>query len=321
MSEQWTVFRADGSTPAPVGRLNLPPPPPWRTFAESDQRTGADRIHWVPTGEAVSRVNAALWLRRPLLVTGSPGTGKSTLAEAIATELGLGDVLVWNINSRTTAQDGLYRYDAIGRLHDRSLHRGFGRRRDIGPYLRLGPLGTALLPGDRPRVLLIDEIDKADIDLPDDLLNLFEAGSYEIPELVRIAAKQRTVRVLTAADGTATIVDGRVQCTEYPLTILTSNGDREFSPAFVRRCVRLHLPAPGRTELVAIVQSWLPEHLDQEVLRRFLDARASGMLATDQLLNALYLRLNDVEASLWSLADLESAVLQALDRMGAEADR
>src|SRR5262249_15133431 len=164
------------------------------------------------TPEEVELVNAALYLRRPLLVTGKPGTGKSTLVNAVAYELGLGPVLSWSITSRSTLQEGLYRYDAIARLQqaslvdrlrqsgqegrttetdqdDRDTESAANDPTDIGQFIRLGPLGTALLPAERPRALLIDEIDKSDIDLPNDLLHVFEEGRFEIPELVRTAGQ------------------------------------------------------------------------------------------------------------------------------------
>jgi MoxR-like ATPase len=134
-------------------------------------------------------------LRRPLLVTGPPGSGKSSLAYAVARELRLGPVLRWNITSRATLHDGLYQYDPLSRLYAA----GRAAAREVPPddelptdgglqdHLRLGPLGTALLPYGRPRALLIDEIDKCDLDLPNDLLNILEEGQYEIPELVRAA--------------------------------------------------------------------------------------------------------------------------------------
>jgi hypothetical protein len=147
---------------------------------------------------ATSTPNAALYLRRPLLLTGSPGAGKSTLAHAVAYELGLGRVLHWPIVSRSTLQDGLYRYDAIARLQDNQIaaHSGTAPPGGIGSYIRLGPLGTALLPTAKPRVLLIDELDKSDIDLPNDLLNVMEEGEYGIPELERLAEREPQVDVL-----------------------------------------------------------------------------------------------------------------------------
>ena len=185
-------------------------------------------------------VNAALYLRRPLLVTGKPGTGKSTLAYSIAAELMLGPVLHWPITSRSRLDDGLYRYDAIGRLQESTLT---GERvLDVGRYLTLGALGTALLPQRRPRVLLIDELDKSDIDLPNDLLNVFEEGRFEIPELVRLPADQRVVDSVMTADGTdrVTVQDGVVRCDEFPIVVITSNGEREFPHR-----VPTPVPAPG----------------------------------------------------------------------------
>ena len=207
-----------------------------------------------------------------------PGTGKSTLAFAVAHELNLGDVLVWPITTKTNLQSGLYQYDAIGRLNDSAVRRerlerrrllGLTTPRDtrpgdasrgsgtrgIGRFLTLGPLGTALLPSDahlipeernkpvshvstqkthRPRVLLIDEIDKGDIDLPNDLLHVFELGRYEVPELSRLPDKPgfrwAKVRTHDAAERYAWIERGLVCCDEFPLVIMTSNGEREFPP-------------------------------------------------------------------------------------------
>lgn len=176
--------------------------------------------------EEINLVNMALHLRRPLLVTGRPGVGKSTLAYSIAHELKLGPVLRWPITSRSTLLEGQYHYDAIGRLQDVGLHRdkvlsghdGPGEPvepPDIGPYLRLGPLGTALLPWRRPRVLLVDEIDKSDLDLPNDLLNIFEEGEFLVPELARLA--QDSATVMTADPGHwAELRNGQVSCTEFP---------------------------------------------------------------------------------------------------------
>ena len=143
-------------------------PPPWRSFP----RQNLHRQFQPPPG-LTTAVNAALALRRPLLVTGPAGSGKSTVIEQVAAELKLGDPLRWHITSRSTLTEALYRYDALGRIHAQRLAGPDGGD-DIAPFLQLGPLGTALLPSGRPRALLIDEIDKSDLDLPSDLLEVME---------------------------------------------------------------------------------------------------------------------------------------------------
>ena len=196
MMTDWKLFRGDPEHPHDaIDRL--PPPPRWRDFATREGgETHGDRRgrSYLASPREVEMVNAALYLRRPLLVTGKTGTGKSTLAYAVAHELKLGQVLYWPVTSRTTLVQGLYNYDAVGRLQDVKLAEG--GEGDIGQYIRLGPLGTALLPSDRPRVLLIDEIDKSDIDFPNDLLNIFEEGQFVIPELARLAGSRPKVKVL-----------------------------------------------------------------------------------------------------------------------------
>jgi MoxR-like ATPase len=236
-------------------------------------------------------------LRRPLLVTGKPGTGKSTLAYSVAYELRLDPVLYWPITSRSTIDDGLYRYDAIGRLREANLERMLGAavpdRPDIGRYIRLGPLGTALLPGSRPRVLLIDELDKSDIDLPNDLLNIFEEGQFEIDELVRLPEDQAMVDVATADRGQrVTVSGGLVRCQAFPLVIITSNGERAFPPAFLRRCLSLNIQPPDDRKLERIVVAQLGDDAlvqGRQLVERFVESRDRGDLATDQLLNAIYL--------------------------------
>jgi len=309
----WLIYR--GTSEPHGGADALPPPPPWRTFDGGPARPvpqGPDRestdspwrgklgdlriaSSYRPDPEAIELVNAALYLRRPLLVTGKPGTGKSTLAYSVAHELGLGPMLRWPITSRSTLQDGLYSYDALGRLQDVNLdgQDGTADVTGIGDYLRLGPLGTALLPFERPRVLLIDEIDKSDVDLPNDLLNLFEYPAYTIHELARIADRAPDVNVMTEDSGDRVrLHHGQVLCKAFPFIVLTSNGEREFPPAFMRRCLRLDLPVPNPEQLAGIVTSHLGQDLaaaGQDLLEEFVTRRGEGDLAADQLLNAVYL--------------------------------
>lgn len=296
----WKIYQGKGD-PHDVDKF--PEPPPWRKFtspllnphqfhSENDpygERLLARSKTFQIGEQEVALVNAALYLRRPLLISGHPGLGKSSLAYAVARELKLGQVLRWSITSSTKLSDGLYRYDAIGRLQDNS--------QEIGEYIRLGPLGSALIASEKPRVLLIDEIDKSDIDLPNDLLHVFEEGEFEIPELVRFSKKQPSVEVYYGTGGNTKvkIEEGRVSCHEFPFVVLTSNDEREFPPAFLRRCLRLKMTAPDQKKLEEIVRS----HLGSEVfpaaetlIADFLKRSDTNHLATDQLLNAIYLTIS-----------------------------
>ena len=316
--KDWKIFQGNNTQDT---NWTLPEPPSWRDFNNSESDPKKRRAEtFQARSEEIDLVNAALYLRRPLLVTGKPGTGKTSLAYAVAYELGLGEVLHWPITTRTTLKDGLYNYDAIGRLQDaKDKDKDKDNLAEIGKYINLSSLGTALLPSDKPRVLLIDEIDKSDIDLPNDLLHIFEEGEFEIPELRRIADKLDRVEVQTAyKDQKATIEKGRIRCTSFPFVILTSNGERDFPPPFLRRCIRLNIQEPDKTELERIVKAHL--QLDDELsekadnlIEQFLKKRQNGELATDQLLNAVYLVTRENSPTGTTKDDLIEKILKYLD--------
>ncbi|MBZ4016856.1 AAA family ATPase [Streptomyces purpurogeneiscleroticus] len=333
---EWLIYRGTGEPHD--GIAALPDPPPWRDFdggplvapgpatdSSSTRRLGEHvaEMHR-PSAEELEIVNAALYLRRPLLVTGNPGTGKSTLAHAVAHELKLGRVLRWPVVSRTTLGDGLYRYDAIARLQDVQIAAssrvagGPGAQAatagGIGSYIRLGPLGTALLPTAQPRVLLVDELDKSDIDLPNDLLNVLEEGEFAIPELERLAEREPEVEVLTDDGQKVRIRDGRVRCHAFPFVILTSNGERDFPAPLLRRCIHLELGQPDHKRLATVVRAHLGEEAARagdDLIARFLERSRSELLAADQLLNAIHLTHQAAPTSRDRLADL---LIQRLDR-------
>lgn len=205
--------------------------------------------NYIASKELQLAVNAAIALERPLLIKGEPGTGKTMLAEELAASLGV-DLIPWHIKSTTKAQQGLYEYDAVSRLRDSQL--GDEKVKDIGNYIVKGKLWHAFTSDTRP-VLLIDEIDKADIEFPNDLLlelDKMEFFVYETQE--KVIAKQR------------------------PIIIITSNNEKELPDAFLRRCFFHYINFPEPTEMQAIVDVHFPkikQKLLDEALSLFFNLR------------------------------------------------
>ncbi len=246
--------------------------PPWRRASASEQQLSIDvpqmkeadlrrgQTWRAPDeGEVLRKIHLALWLRRPLLVEGNPGVGKSSLAYALAYGLGLGEVLKWEISSKTPYKDGLYQYDAVSHLRGIQASK---KDSSIEKYVTLGPLGTALIGSKGegkhllPRVLLIDELDKSDYDLPNDLLHVLEGARFTIEELNREGEGEdeggREVAI-SDSDSRVKIRGGHVASSAHPVVVITSNGEREFPPAFLRRCVPLKLKAPRGEQLKELV--------------------------------------------------------------------
>ena len=303
----WEIYLGDNQQRA-WAQWKMPQPPGWRPRRASvgDAQEGdgvreplspatiAKGQTYQSNPEIRRMVNAALHLRRPLLITGGPGTGKSSLIDSVAYELQLGEPLRWPVTSRSTLRDALYSYDAIGRAQGKGDGTSSDRELDVGDFIELGPLGTAMLPAVRPRALLIDEIDKADIDLPNDLLNVIEEGRYHVPELSRLGKKDMWVRAF-GGESRVKIHAGKVESHEFPFVVMTSNGERDFPAPFLRRCLQMRMPDPcdEKPRLEAIVKAHLGEakmkEADSLILSFVTRAKAGEMLATDQLLNAIQL--------------------------------
>jgi len=217
-----------------------------------DRFAGSDS--YIAAGDLMSVVNAAVALQRPLLVKGEPGTGKTLLAHAVADALKR-PLVSWHVKSTTKAADGLYHYDVVQRLNDSR----FGDRdvSDISQYIRLGPMGVAF-ESEEPTVLLIDEIDKADIEFPNDLLRELDEMAFHIPE-----------------------IDRTVRSRHRPVTIITSNAEKELPDAFLRRCVFHYIAFPDREQMEQIVRVHHPQ-LDQALLDAAFD-RFFAFRKTDHL--------------------------------------
>jgi MoxR-like ATPase len=386
-------------SPSPAASAD--PAPPWRTFLSKTAfeplrpkawerwlklRDQADRssryerarnraASFVLPDSTASRnlvlaVNAALSLRRPLLLSGRPGSGKTTLAYVVAQWLGLGPVLEWSVSPGATLADALVSYDPLARLQDLEIARKLAETSqpqpahdapDLTPkpvehYMRLGPVGTAFLPMPLPRVLLIDEIDKGDLNLANELLHLFEEGKFTLPQLQRGSGttgagtgpegQPRVItRVINSADEDdngqpipVEIQGAVVQCYEFPLVVMTSNGEREFPAAFNRRCLRVRMPdfSDDSASLEAIVRRhWQATdtpagtpagqgqarplaQLDlalQDFQKAIQAAQVVGdHLALDQLLNLAYLLEQETPpVTEATRRDLRQVLLQALE--------
>jgi MoxR-like ATPase len=240
--------------------------------------------NYVATDDLKVAVNAATKLRRPLLVKGEPGTGKTVLAQEIATALGA-PLIEWNIKSTTKAHQGLYEYDAVARLRDSQL--GDARVYDIKNYIKKGKLWEAFTSPQLP-VLLIDEIDKADIEFPNDLLQELDRMEFFVYET------QETIKAV-----------------ERPIVIITSNNEKELPDAFLRRCFFHYIKFPDRTTMQAIIDVHFPgiqKMLVSKAMDIFYEVRDVPGLkkkpSTSELLDWLKLLLHE---------DMPLDVLQSRD--------
>ena len=269
----------------------------------STRFNGTER--YVATEDLKTAVNAALLLQRPLLIKGEPGTGKTLLAEEVAAALGR-DLIQWHIKSTTKAQQGLYEYDAVSRLRDSQL--GDERVHNIGNYIVKGALWQAF-ESEAPTVVLIDEIDKADIEFPNDLLQEIDKMEFHVYE---------TQQTVTAV--------------HRPLIIITSNNEKELPDAFLRRCFFHYIRFPDMETLEQIVQvhyPQLPANLLHAALQRFYELRqAQGLKkkpSTSELLDWIHLLLHenknaeDIEAANTAQTPLIGALIKNEQDMSALA--
>lgn len=244
---------------------------------------------YVATDDLKVAVNAALVLERPLLIKGEPGTGKTVLAQEVASALGA-PLIEWHVKSTTKAQQGLYEYDAVARLRDSQL--GDPKVHDIANYIRKGKLWTAFSSDARP-VLLIDEVDKADIEFPNDLLQELDRMEFHVYE-----------------------TGEQVKAHQRPLVIITSNNEKELPDAFLRRCFFHYIRFPDPETMRAIVEVHFPgikQRLVGEALRIFYELRDVPGLkkkpSTSELIDWLKLLMaEDIELETLREKDVRKAI-------------
>ncbi|MGC1309032.1 MAG: MoxR family ATPase [Phormidesmis sp.] len=220
---------------------------------------------YLPSSKLVDVVNLAIYLERPLLLKGEPGCGKTQLAIAVAYELGL-DFEAWYVKSTSRAKEGLYTYDTVGRLRDAQLAASGAltleeknRFEDPATYVRLGPLGRAFMNSKRT-VVLIDEIDKADIDFPNDLLLELDEQRIKIAE-IQESGKEKEIKAV-----------------HPPIVFITSNDEKDLSDAFLRRCLFYYVPFPKPDQMAQIVKNRFPDIADElidKAIFRFMELRKS----------------------------------------------
>jgi MoxR-like ATPase len=229
---------------------------------EQDPQTGQLLYPYLPSEKLVEAVNLAITLERPLLLKGEPGCGKTKLAHAVAYELGL-PYEAWYVKSTSRARDGLYTYDAVGRLRDAQLaasqidDEAAVRAKNADAYVEWGPLGRAFR-SDLPSVVLIDEIDKADIDFPNDLLLEIDEKRFEVAEVKQSSRFKK------------------IQAKVTPIVFITSNDEKDLPDAFLRRCLFHYVKFPERQQLIEIVKAHFPASpLDvvDAIIYRFVELR------------------------------------------------